>query len=450
MSDTPLQAHPRRIGPFVAVAAVSLVLGAGGAWLALRYSGGSTGDPTRPAESAATTGQQGDSPAMAGLDVGSTSEDTTARGVYISPDRQQLIGVRTATVTRRPLDTTIRTVGTLAYDETRVTQIHTKVMGWIERVYVDYVGKAVRRGQPLFTIYSPDLVATQNEYLLALKASQQLGESRFPETRAGAESLVSATRDRLQLWDITDAQIDELARTGQPRKTLTLYSPFDGVVLERNAFAGQYISPEMSTFKIADLSTIWVLGQIFEYETRLVKLGQEAEIQFPYGQSTRSLKGRITFIYPGVDPETRRVKVRIEFRNPGFEFKPESYVTVLLRAGMGEQLAVPKEAVLDNGAKRYAIVALPNGYFEPREIDVGEPVDDFFPVIKGLAEGDPVVTSAQFLIDSETNLQSAMQAMSMSMPGMNMGGGKQETNATPPSGPVSPSGAPPVDHSQHK
>lgn len=449
MSDTPLHEHPRRIGLLVAVAAVSLAIGAGGAWLALRYSGGNTGDPTRPAESAATKVQQAESPAMPGMDMGSGSAATTAaKGVYLSPARQQLIGVRTAMVTRRPLATTIRTVGTLAYDETRVTQIHTKITGWVEQLYVDYVGKRVSRGQPLFTIYSPELVATQNEYLLAVKAGQQLGNSRFPETRAGAESLVSAARDRLRFWDITDEQIDELARTGQPRKTLTLYSPFDGVVIERNAFAGQYLSPEMSAFKIADLSTIWVLGQIFEYETRLVKLGQEAEIQFPYGQSTRSLKGRITFIYPGVDPETRRVKVRIEFRNPGFEFKPESYVTVLLRSGMGRQLAVPKEAVLDNGAKRYAIVALPNGYFEPREIDVGEPVDDFFPVIKGLAEGDPVVTSAQFLIDSETNLQSAMQAMSLSMPGMNMSAGDEGTESRPPAQPV-PATQAPADHVSH-
>ena len=270
----------------------------------------------------------------------------TETGVYIEPARQQLIGVRTATVTRRQLDTTIRTVGTLAYDETRVTEIHPKISGWVEQVFVDFVGKRVSRGQPLFTIYSPDLVSTQKEYLLALKAQQQLGQSRFPETRAGAESLVAAARERLALWDISEKQIQELERTGQPRRTLTLYSPFNGVVLERNTFAGQYISPETSTFKIADLSTIWVLGQIFEYETRLVKLGQEAEIQFPYEQSTRSLKGRITFIYPEVDPQTRRVKVRIEFRNPGFEFKPESYVTVLIRVD-GRRTARPSQRSRD-------------------------------------------------------------------------------------------------------
>jgi Cu(I)/Ag(I) efflux system membrane fusion protein len=424
MSDTPI-----RFGRFVAVAAVSLVVGAGGAWLVLRYSAAGTREAVRPAESTVTTGQQADS-AMPGMDVGSGATGAKKEGVYISPARQQLIGVRTATVARQFLNTTIRTVGTLAYDETRVTQIHTKITGWIEQVYIDFVGKAVRSGQPLFTIYSPDLVATQNEYLLALKAQKQLGESRFPETRAGADALVSAARDRLRLWDITEAQVEELARTGQPSKTLTLYSPFDGVVLERNAFAGQYITPEMNTFKIADLSTIWVLGQIFEYETRLAKLGQAAEIQFPYGQSTRSLKGKITFIYPEVDPQTRRVKVRIEFPNPGLEFKPESYVTVLIRVGAGKHLALAKEAVIDNGAKRYAIVALPNGYFEPREIEVGQPVDDFFPLIKGLAEGDRVVTSAQFLIDSETNLQSALGSMSLTMPGMDKSAGTQVKEKT--------------------
>ena len=442
----------RRIGPFVAVAAVALAIGAGGAWLALRSLGTAAGDVIPPAASAATAGQQGESDAMPGMDMAAGTAGANEKGVYITPARQQLIGVRTATVTRRPLDTTIRTVGTLAYDETRVTEIHPKITGWVERVFVDYVGKRVSRGQPLFTIYSPELVSTQKEHLLALKARRQLSESRFAETREGAESLVAASRERLTLWDITEAQIAELERTGQPTRTLTLYSPFNGVVLERNAFAGQYITPETSTFKIADLSTIWVLGQIFEYELPLVKLGQDAEIQFPYGQSTRSLKGRITFVYPEVDPQTRRVKVRIEFRNAGFEFKPESYVTVLIRAGAGNQLALPKEALLDNGAKRYAIVALPNGYFEPREVEVGQPVDDFYPVITGMAEGDLVVTSAQFLIDSETNLQSAMQAMSLSMPGMDMGTAKPASPIAPSSAPApaSPPAAPPADHTQHK
>ena len=413
MSDTSSRATRARTA--VAIAAVSLAIGAGGAVLALRWLAA-----PQQLVTAATAGSDVPDPkgeAMAGMDMGA-GEGTPGNGaVYISPARQQLIGVRTAAVESRTLDATIRTVGTLAYDETRVTEVHPKVSGWVERVFVDFVGKPVRRGQPLLTIYSPDLVATQNEYLLALKAQRQLGDSIFPETRSGAESLVSATRDRLRLWDITDAQIAELERTGEARRTLTLYSPFDGIVLERNTYAGQYITPETSTAKIADLSTIWAIGQIFEYEARTVKPGDRAEIEFPYGQSTRRLTGRVTFIYPDINPETRRARVRIELRNPGLELKPESYVTVILRGSAGVQLALPKEALLDNGATRYALLAHPNGYFEPREIEVGEPVDQFYPVIKGLAAGDRVVTSAQFLIDSETNLQAALAAMA-NMPGM--------------------------------
>ncbi len=397
----------RPAGPYAIVAVLALAAGVGLTFAALRFWPGWSAPPA------------GTAPAAAGHDTMAAvpPDPPSETAVFISAARQQLIGVRTAEVTHQALETTIRTVGVLAYDETRVVEIHPKIAGWVESVSVDFVGKAVRRGQALFSIYSPDLVATQKEYLLALRAQAQLGGSRVAETREGAGSLLAATRERLRLWDISDAQIAELERTREPRRTMTLYSPFDGTVLERNAFPGQYVSPEMSTFKIANLSTIWVLGQIFEYEVPLVKLGQEAEIQFPYTRAGRALTGRITFIYPEVDPMTRRVKVRIEFPNPGLEFKPESYVTVLIRTGAGRQLAVPKEAVLDDGNKRYTILALADGYFEPRPIDVGEPVDAFYPVLAGLKQGDRVVTSAQFLIDSETNLQAAMQAMA-GMPGM--------------------------------
>ena len=352
--------------------------------------------------------------------------EATAPGpqrVLISPARQQTIGVRTAIVGHRSMDSTIRTVGAMAYDETRITEVHPKIAGWVERTFVDFVGKTVRRGQPLLTIYSPELVSTQHEYLLALRARGQLSKSAFAETRSGAESLLEATRDRLRLWDVSDAQVAELERTGQVQRTMTLYSPFNGVVLERNIYAGQYITPDTATAKIADLSRIWVVAQIFEYETRSVKLGQEAQIEFPYGQSTRKLAGKITFIYPDIDPQTRRARVRIEFANPGLELKPETYVTVTIQVAGGHALAVPREAVIDTGIAQYVIVALADGYFEPRPVEVGTPVDAFYPVLKGLADGDRIVTSAQFLIDSETNLQAAMQAMSLSMPGMDMGAG---------------------------
>lgn len=421
-------ARPRRWIGYLLVAVVSLAAGAAIAWVLAR--GQSTPSPAGDAAAVATAGQH------SGHQTGEAAPAKPAgagdKAVYLTAQRQQLIGVRTAPVEHRALETTIRTVGVLAYDETRVAEIHTKISGWVDRTWVDFVGKPVRKGQPLLSVYSPELVSTQKEYLLALKAGAQLGDSSYAETREGATGLISAARERLRLWDITDAQIAELERTRQPRRTLVLYSPFDGVVLERNTFPGQYITPETSTFKVADLSTIWVLGQIFEYELPLVKLGQEADIQFPYGQSSKTLRGRITFIYPEIDPMTRRVKVRIEFRNPGFQLKPESYVTVVIRTDAGQLLAIPKEAVIDNGDRRYAILALGNGYFEPREIEVGQPVDQFYPVLGGLSHGDTVVTSAQFLIDSETNLQAAMKAMAGMHGSMDMGeGGEQGHEGTP-------------------
>jgi len=433
----PAVRSPRRgLLSYVVVAALSIGLGAVAMRVATRVGWLRPAPaPGAPATSTAS-GDQG-----AGVSLAAEAPSETA--VYISPARQQLIGVRTAAIAHQSMDTTIRTTGVLAYDETRIAEVHTKIAGWIEDASVDFVGQPVRRGEALFSVYSPDLVATQKEYLLALKARAQLGQSLFADTRDGATSLVAAARERLRLWDLTDAQVADLEKTGEPRKSVTLYSPFDGVVLERTAFPGQYVTPEMRMFKIADLSTIWVMGQIFEYEVPLVKLGQEAEIQFPYGPSTRAVKGRITFIAPEVDPMTRRVTVRIALANPGVAFKPDAYVTVLIHAGGGSVLAVPKEAVIDNGDTRYVILALADGYFEPRQIQVGAPVDAFYPVLAGLAHGDRVVTSAQFLIDSETNLQAAMQSMG-SMPGMDNTGAQTDSPATqgPPSNTAASPAAP--------
>ncbi len=414
------------------VAIVSLLIGGGVVFLALRrgQTAAGAGGPTPAAtageaKAGASAGMEG----MPGMETpaqppGEPPAAAAGPAVFISPARQQLVGVRTGLVEPRVLDTTIRTVGTLAYDETRLTQVNTKVAGWLARVYVDYVGKPVRRGDPLFSVYSPDLVAAQNEYLLALKARDQFAASQVPETRASSESLLAATRQRLKLWDISDAQIADLEKTGRPRPTLTLYAPFTGIVLERDAFAGQYITPETTVYKLADLSTIWVIGQVFEYELGQIAVGQEADIDFPYGEYGRTIKGRVGFIYPDIDPETRRARIRLEFSNSGGMFKPGTYVTVSIKSHGGRVLAVPKEAVIDTGATQVAILARPDGYFEPREIKVGQPTDEFYPVLSGLAAGDRIVTSAQFLVDSEANLQSVMQAMSMSMPGMDMGGGK--------------------------
>lgn len=437
----------KRLAPFLIIAILALVAGVVGGRLLWRAR------PAPAPDTSATGGAAASMPGMPGMSADPKVEPPPGAGekaVYISPARQQLIGVRTAVVGQRALDTTIRTVGTLAYDETRVSQVHSKIAGWVEKVFVDYVGKAVRWDQPLFTVYSPELISTQKEYLLALKARSELGASPVPATRGAADSLLTASRDRLKLWDVPERHIAELEKTGEVRKTMMFHSPFAGIVLERNAFPGQYITPEMTTFKIADLSRIWALGAVFEYELPLLKNGQEAEIEFSYGQATRTLKGTISYISPEIDPQTRRVKIRAEFPNPGLLLKPETYVTVVIRTGGGRQLAIPKEAVIDSGAKRYAIVALANGYFEPRPIQVGQPGDEFYPLLAGLEAGDRIATSAQFLIDSETNLQSAMQSM-IGMPGMDVkGAGPGPKKAAPPARPPgAPQSATPPPHTGH-
>lgn len=372
-------------------------------------------------------------------------ESTTAPAgsVFIPAARQQLIGVRTNEATHQTIERTIRTVGTLAVDETRQAQIHTKIAGWAEQVSVDFVGKPVRRGQPLFTIYSPELVATQKEYLLALRARREFARSDFAETRDSAERLVDATRERLKLWDISDTQIARLEATGEVQRTLTIASPVSGVMTEREIYPGQYVTPDLMAFKIADLSSVWAIGEVFEYELSFIKLGQTVTVEFPYGQTSAPLTGRVAFIYPDVDPQTRRGRVRVDFPNPGLTFKPGTFVTLVVAVPAETALIVPREAVIDTGTKRYVILAKEGGFFEPREVTVGVPAGNDYPITSGLAHGDRVVTSAQFLIDSETNLRAAMNAMAGHghATGETKGGGRGRGATQQP---------PAVDHSQHQ
>lgn len=392
----------RSLVGYVIVGTLAVTIGAAGTFVVMRQ---------RIARPIVTTGPAPTTPAAV----------PDGEGVYISPARQQMIGVRTAAVTSRDLTSTIRSTGTLAYDETGVTEVHTKIAGWIDKLFVDFVGKPVHKGQALFTIYSPELVSTQNEYLLARKAQGQLANSQFEETRQGAASLLAAARTRLSLWDISPAQIANLERTGEPQKTLTLYALGTGVVLERNAFSGQYVTPEMSLFKIADLSTIWAVGELFESDLAQVRIGQSVTIELSNAPGTRPLTGRITFVYPAVDPATRRVRIRVEIANRALTLKPDTFVTLTIQGAASRLLAIPGEALIDTGVKQYVILARENGYFGPQIVRVGTMVGDYYPVLEGLTEGDRVVTSAQFLVDSETNLQAAMQSMA-EMPGMTSSG----------------------------
>jgi RND family efflux transporter MFP subunit len=330
--------------------------------------------------------------------------------VEISPEKQQLIGVVTTTAARRPLHQTIRAVGIVTADESRLADITSKVEGWVEKLYADETGKLVTKGQPLLAIYSPDLVSTQQEYLLALRSQKKLAASPFPEARAGGNDLLEATRQRLRLWDISSRDIARLEKTGEARKTLTLYAPASGYIMEKTAVAGMKVTPDMTLFRLADLSHIWVEADIYEFEAPLLKLGDSARLTAE-SLPGRELQGKITFLYPTVGEMTRTLKARLEFPNPKLELKPGMYVNVAISSPAAEALAVPESAVIDTGVRKVVFVKQGEGTFIPREVTVGVRAEGYYPVLSGLQEGEVVVSSANFLIDSESRFQSAVQAM---------------------------------------
>jgi Cu(I)/Ag(I) efflux system membrane fusion protein len=337
-------------------------------------------------------------------------KEVTPGAVQISPERQQLIGVKIGKIEMRPLEKNIRAVGRVDYDERKVVTVSPKIGGWIEDLYVDFTGKYVKQGEPLLTIYSPELVSTQEEYLIALRAKRDLVKSPFSEVAASGNSLTESARRRLKLWDISDDQIKKLEESGQVSKTLTLHSPFSGFVLEKMAYKGMNVMPGMALFKLADLSTVWLYADIYEYELPFIRLGQEASIQLSY-LSGETFRGKAVYIYPSLDPNTRTAKVRFEFPNPHGKLKPEMYGNVEIKVHLGQRLVVPEGAIIDTGIRQMAIVDKGNGYFEPREVQVGAKVDNFYEVIKGLKAGERVVTSANFLIDSESKFKEAVGGM---------------------------------------
>ena len=370
------------------------------------------GEGDHSASSHQPTANKAGSDSMAGHDMSSGA-------INVSSEKQQLVGIRTAVVEIRPLIKKIRTVGIVTYDETKVAQVFTKVDGWIERLFVNFTGKLVEKGQPLFTLYSPDLVATQDEYLLALQSKESLASSSFTEIRAGADSLLEASRRRLSLWDISDEQIAELGMTRQPKKTLTFYSPISGFVLKKEAVQGMRVMPEKELYTITDLSTVWVNADIYEYELAEISIGQRATMRLSYYPG-QTFTGKVSWIAPVVDEKTRTTKVRLEFSNPGFKLKPEMYANVEIDVDGGRKLAIPDEAVLDSGLRRVVFVDKGEGRYAPTEIKVGARFDRYYEVLSGLGAGDRIIASASFLLDSESRLSEAMGAMA-GMPGMEMG-----------------------------
>ena len=341
----------------------------------------------------------------------------SSTALFVPPQRQQLIGVKLSEVKRAPASVETRAVGKVAFDETRVAHIHTKVSGWVEEVFVDFVGKPVQKGEVLFTLYSPDLVATQEEYLLALQARKELGESSFDRVADGSRRLLESARRRLELWDVTAAQIEALEREGKVTRTLAIHSPVNGIVTERAAYHhGRYVTPELDLYTIVDLSRVWVLADVYEYEVPLMKVGAVAEIELPYASEGRPLRGRVTFVYPFLQAATRTVQVRMEFPNPELVLRPDMFVNVRLKSDLGSRLVVPKDALMDTGEKQYVFVDQGEGYFEPRLVNAGPEVAEGRVIEEGLEEGEKVVTAANFILDSESRLRGAFDSLGRPSP----------------------------------
>jgi membrane fusion protein, copper/silver efflux system len=381
-------------------------------WLAL----GQTADPHAGHTPAAPTPQgdeaQSDFDELKGLDVESLQREGKQQAlapgsVQISPERQQMIGVKLGKVENRPLEMMIRTVGRMEYDEKRVGTVSTKVGGWVEELFADFTGSLVNRGQPLLTIYSPELVSTQEEYLLALRARRSWEKSPFPEVSAGGDLLVDATRRRLQYWDISTKQIEALETSGEIQKALTLHSPLNGIVLEKMVNRGTYVEAGATLFRIADLSVVWLIADIYEYELPLIRLGQQAEITLA-SMPGEIFRGKAVYIYPALDPRTRTARVRFELPNPKDRLKPEMYANVSIKNDLGVRTAVPEGAVIETGSRKVVLVSREAGFFEPRNIVTGARAEGYYEVIEGLRPGETVVTSANFLIDSESKLKEAI------------------------------------------
>jgi RND family efflux transporter MFP subunit len=330
--------------------------------------------------------------------------------VMISAAKQQLIGVRTVEAKRETLIRDVRTTAQITTDETKIAHVHVKINGFIEQVFVDYIGQLVKKGQPLFTIYSPDLVSTQEEYLIAKRGEKTLSTSPFAEVAQGSESLLRSARERLKLWDISEDQIKKLDETGEVSRTLTFYSPITGFVMDRKAFPQTSVTPDTELYAVSDFSTVWVNADVFEYEVPFVKVGQHAEMQLSY-YPEKTWNGHVSFIYPTVDPTTRTVKIRMEFPNPDFTLKPQMFADVDLKINYGNQIIVPQEAVLDSGKEQRVFVAKGDGYFEPHAVTTGAKLDGKVVVLSGLKTGETVVSSGNFLVDSESRLKSSSGAM---------------------------------------
>ncbi len=397
---------PYRAAFYIALALNLALLGAIGWWWWRRQSnapGGATPPATAAAASAAPAAAMANMP---GMSAPAAAQPALAP-IQLSPQRRQRIGVEIGKVQRQWVHDDLRVFGNVTEDEQKQAYVQTRFSGWIQRVYVNAAYQHVKRGQPLFTIYSPDLLTTEREYLLALQNQKLLARSPVEGVAAGAKSLVNATLERLRQWDLPAGEIARLQRTGQARQYLVVESPATGFITERNALPNQYVQPSTRLYTIADFSTVWVDAQVYQNDLGQVRAGERATLTVD-SYPGRRFAGRVNFIYPNVNMSTRTARVRLVFANAGLLLRPGMFVNVDLHIPLGRQLVVPTNAIFQTGTQSLAFLDRGNGYLQPQPVVVGPQAGNDFIVLQGLRQGERIVTSANFLIDSESQLQAAM------------------------------------------
>lgn len=345
---------------------------------------------------------------MVGMDMGEAPVPGLVP-IMLDPKRLQLINVRTETIEKRSLESTLRLVGFITADETKIANLNVRTSGWVQKLIVDQTGQAVTQGQSLLTIYSPDLYQAQQDFLTALTAAKPgTGDSLLAVTR---NQILDAARDRLRLLGMTSREIGQIEAGGDVSSEVSLRSPVTGIVLGKAVLNGQYITPGQNLFTVADLRSIWVLADVYESDLSRLKVGQPVQMQLT-AYPGEIYEGKVSFIYPTVSEQTRTLKVRMEFANPDMKLRPGMYSDVTVDVGNGNRvLAAPTDAVMRGGDISYAFVMHEGGHFEPRLLKTGQSTDDFIEVLSGLHEGDRVITSANFLIDSESRLKAAISGM---------------------------------------
>ena len=368
-----------------------------------------------PSSGRATTSTTDSAMSMAAPPPVDTDGEAPRGAITIDPQRQQLLGVRLAPAVREALSADIRTTGTVRYDETRQTDINVKLDGWIRQLHVDYTGQSVTVGQPLFTLYSPDLLAAQREYLLALRTRDGVHASTIADARTFAAQVVDASRQKLALWDFTAEDIAQIERTGEAREAVTVASPGTGVVVEKSAVQGMHVTAGQTLYRLADLSTVWIEADVYEQDIRGVRVGQRAMVTLD-AYPGETFQARAIYVLPFIEEKTRTAKVRFQLSNARGRLRPGMYAAVELRGAATAVLTVPANAVLDSGTQRIVFVSSDGGTFTPRTVSTGRRTAERVEILDGLKEGEQVATSATFFLDSESQLRAGLQNYESPMP----------------------------------